>query len=101
MHSVLGNRLGGARLPRNSLVRLTDRPDMTIAIFRGRKATKQQQLLSAVSKFFDVMKMTYSRRLILAVMNSMFPENKNVMLIFYISSYFSITIYIVASIRIA
>ena len=38
MHLVLVNCLGGLRLPRNSIFRLTDRPDMTIAVYRGRKA---------------------------------------------------------------
>ena len=43
VHLVLDNRLGGLSLPRNSVVRLTDRPDMTIAVYRGRGATRQQQ----------------------------------------------------------
>ena len=44
MHEVLVKRLGGLRLPRKSVVRLTDRPDMTLNVYRGRKtATKQQQ----------------------------------------------------------
>ena len=43
MHEVLVNRLGGLNLPRKSVVRLTDRPDMTIDVYRGRKATIQQQ----------------------------------------------------------
>ena len=43
MHEVLVNRLGGLSLPRKSVVRLTDRPDMTIDVYRGRKATTQQQ----------------------------------------------------------
>ena len=30
-------------MPRTGEVRLTGRPDMTIAVYRGRKATKQQQ----------------------------------------------------------
>ena len=44
MHEVLVNRLGGLSLPRKSVVRLTDRPDMTFDIYRGRKTTIQQQL---------------------------------------------------------
>ena len=36
VHLVLFNRLGGRSLPRNSVVRLTDRPDMTVAVYRGR-----------------------------------------------------------------
>ena len=37
MHEVLVNRLGGLTLPRKSVVRLTDRPDMALAVYRGRK----------------------------------------------------------------
>ena len=43
MHEVLVNRLGGLSLPRKSVVRLTDRPDMTLDVYHGRKTTKQQQ----------------------------------------------------------
>ena len=43
MHEVLVNRLGGPSLPRKSVVRLTDRPDMTLDVYRGRKKTMQQQ----------------------------------------------------------
>ena len=42
MHEVLVNRLGGLSLPRKSVVRLTDRPDMTLDVYRGRKTTKQK-----------------------------------------------------------
>ena len=45
MHEVLVNRLGGLSLPRKSVVRLTDRPDMTLdVVYRGRKTKMQQQL---------------------------------------------------------
>ena len=44
MHEVLVNRLGGLGLPRKSVVRLTDRPDMTLDVYRGRKTTMQQQV---------------------------------------------------------
>ena len=37
-------RLGGLSLPRKSVVRLTDRPDMTLDVYRGRKTKMQQQL---------------------------------------------------------
>ena len=43
VHEVLVNRLGGLSLPRKSVVRLTDRPDMTLDVYRGRKTTTQQQ----------------------------------------------------------
>ena len=42
MHEVLVNRLGGLSLSRKSVVRLTDRPDMTLDVYRGRKTTMQQ-----------------------------------------------------------
>ena len=41
MHEVLVNRLGGLSLPRKSVVKLTDRPDMTLDVYRGRKTTIQ------------------------------------------------------------
>ena len=45
VHLVLvTRRLEGLSLPRNSVVRLTDSPDMNIAVNRGRKTTKQQTL---------------------------------------------------------
>ena len=43
VHEVLVNRLGGLSLPRKSVVRLTDCPDMTLDVYRGRKTTIQQQ----------------------------------------------------------
>ena len=43
MHEVLVNRFGGLSLPRKSVVRLTDRPDMTLDVYRGRKTITQQQ----------------------------------------------------------
>ena len=42
MHLVPVNCLEGLSLPSNSVVRLNDRPDMIIAVYRGRKANKQQ-----------------------------------------------------------
>ena len=39
VHEVPVNRLGGLSLPRKSVVRLTDRPDMTLDVYRGRKTT--------------------------------------------------------------
>ena len=43
VHKILVNSLGGLSLPRKSVVRLTDRPDMTLDVYRGRKTTMQQQ----------------------------------------------------------
>ena len=44
MHEELVNRLGGLSLPRKSVVRLPNRSDMTLDVYRGRKITTQQQL---------------------------------------------------------
>ena len=41
MQEVLVNRLGGLSLLRKSVVRLADRPDMTLDVYRGRKTTIQ------------------------------------------------------------
>ena len=41
VHEVLVNHLGGLSLPRKSVVRLTDRPDMTLDVYCGRKRTIQ------------------------------------------------------------
>ena len=41
VHEVLVNRLGGLSLSRKSVVRFTDRPDMTLDVYRGRKTTIQ------------------------------------------------------------
>ena len=49
VHEVLVNRLGGLSLPRKSVVRLTDRPGMTLDVYRERKTTMQQQQQQLVS----------------------------------------------------
>ena len=41
VHEALVNRLGGLRLPRKSVVRLTDHPHMTLDVYRGHKTTTQ------------------------------------------------------------
>ena len=50
MHEVLVNGLGGLSLPRKSLVRLTDRPDMTLDVYRGSKTTMQCNINGYLSK---------------------------------------------------
>ena len=52
MHEVLVNRVEGLSLPRKSVVRLTDGPDMTLDVYRGRKTTIQQQQQSTIKKDF-------------------------------------------------
>ena len=57
MHEVLVNRLGGLSLPRKSVVRLTDRPDMTLDVYRGRKTTTQQHQI--LRRHFDLCRPPY------------------------------------------
>ena len=45
MHEVLVNHLGALSLPRKSVIRLTDCPNMTTDVYRGRKTTTQQQAM--------------------------------------------------------
>ena len=66
MHDVLVKRLGGLSLPRKSVVRLNDRPDMTLDVYRGRKTTMQH--LSARMVRMDIR----SRRTILMPKSSFF-----------------------------
>ena len=62
MHEVLVNRLGGLSLPRKSVFRLTDRPDMTLDVYRGRKTTMQQihLYLNVEKKSFVMLRMKVS-----------------------------------------
>ena len=55
MHEVLVKRLGSLSLPRKSVVRLTNRPDMTLDVYRGRKTitTQQQQSTSFIYGGFE------------------------------------------------
>ena len=54
MHEVLVNRLG-LSLPRKSVARLTDRPDMTLDVYRGRKTTTEQQIVGCFDSFYKMM----------------------------------------------
>ena len=64
MHEVLVNRLGGLSLPRKSVVRLTDRPDMTLDVYRGRKTTNQQfNSHKLVQKLFHNLHIIFSNSL--------------------------------------
>ena len=49
MHEALVKRIGGLSLPRKRVVRLTDRPNMTIDVYHGRKTSTQQQRLGKVT----------------------------------------------------
>ena len=92
MHEVLVNRLGGLSLPRKSVVRLTDRPDMTSDVYRGRKTTNQhQQYANHINQDYihvykgawaEVISLLYINRLnktesaiFVSLMCSVLPEN--------------------------
>ena len=72
MHEVLVNRLGGLSLPRKSVVRVTDRPDMTLDVYRERKTTIQQQqqqqyfMYYVFSRIYYVSRRSHGRMAILA-----------------------------------
>ena len=55
MHEELVNRLGGLSLPRKSVVRLTDRPDMTLDVYRGCKTTIQYNTIYIYSSCIKVL----------------------------------------------
>ena len=62
MHEVLVNRLAGLSLPRKSVVRLTDRPNMTLDVYYGCKTTMQQhQILEELTSTEKGSKYTNSR----------------------------------------
>ena len=54
-YEVLVNRLGGLSLPRKSVVRLTDCPDMTLDVYRGRKTTIQYNTIQYLPKCIRLM----------------------------------------------
>ena len=62
VHEVLVNRLGGLSLPRKSVLRLTDRPDMTLDVYRGRKTTTQQQRMYVCYKFEEEISLEHDSR---------------------------------------
>ena len=63
VHEVLVNRLGGLSLPRKSVVRLTDRPDMTLDVYRGRKTTIQQFDCITLGKWEHMYKTALNRKI--------------------------------------
>ena len=52
LHEVLVNHLGHLSLPRKSVVRLIDCPDMAIAVYCGRKTTTTTLNLKAYNMLF-------------------------------------------------
>ena len=53
MHEVLGNHLGGLSLPRKSVVRLTDHPDVTLALYCGCNNTTRRTTNSEISSSYN------------------------------------------------
>ena len=81
MHEVLVNRLGGLSLPRKSVVRLTDRPDMTLDVYRGRKTTTQlQQQIFCFGSLVVLDVVFRYLSLFLLYINIKIGKNRNVML---------------------
>ena len=63
VHEVLVNHLGGLSLPRKSVVRLTDRPDMTLDVYHGLKTTiKQQQIMSYYTDHIFIQMCHFTKR---------------------------------------
>ena len=54
MHEVLVNRLGGLSLPRKSVVRLTDRPDITLDAGLEKLANANRSVSSVNDRLFPV-----------------------------------------------
>ena len=63
MHEVLVNRLGGLSQPRKSVVRLPDRPDMTLDVNSERKTTKQQQQQEQEQEGLSEIEQTFARQM--------------------------------------
>ena len=72
MHEVLVNRLGGLSLPRKSVVRLTDRPDMTLDVYRGRKTTMQQVFSFTFLRYFRYVMWPDRRRIHISATSFLF-----------------------------
>ena len=73
---VLDICLGRLSLPRNSVLRLTDRPYMTITVYCGCKATKQQQqnqINTCVSVFtkYNILQVMESEEFMLLPINQL------------------------------
>ena len=55
MHEVLVNRLGGLSLRRKNVVRLIDRPDMTLDVdSRFKRAIQQQNKVSCMMMHYTI-----------------------------------------------
>ena len=64
VHEVLVNPLGGLNLPRKSVVRLTDCPNMTIDVYCAHKTTTQHNKQIQVPKFTTkIYKKCYTKKI--------------------------------------
>ena len=79
MHEVLVNRLGGLSLPRKSVVRLTDRPDMTLDVYRGRKTT------TTIDRNFKFGIQVHNDKLYRGIENGLSPICSSLYLFFFLS----------------
>ena len=83
-HEVLVSCLGGLSLPRKSVVRLTDRPDMTLDVYRGRKETIQQQQQVKVT-VYTLMEDNYHAFLLLFLWSKFLSSRANPILKGYVA----------------
>ena len=93
MHEVLVNRLGGLSLPRKSVVRLTDRPDMTLDVYRGRKTTNQQS--TVIFTFSNTLTKTLHHKICINTSGQGFKKTLHSL------SVLSLTIFAINAIKIA
>ena len=54
MHDVLVNRLGGLSLPRKSVTRLNDWPDMIISAYHGHKTTTDEHVTDMAMAYVNL-----------------------------------------------
>ena len=82
VHEVLVNRLGGLSLSRKSVIRLTDRLDMTLDVYRGRKTTMQQRRFGLFSGI--LCKLNFNKKEIFALLNQyIYRQQGRVALLFH------------------
>ena len=85
--------LTGLSLPRKSVVRLTDRPDMTLDVYRGRKTTIQQQQLSFwVQLSHMVSAYSITGRIVMYIVSNDFLSSKTLsfLIVFILTQAFSL-----------
>ena len=62
MHEALVNRLGGLSLPRKSVVRLNDRPDMTLDVYRERLSLPRKSVVRLTDRLDMTLDVYHGRK---------------------------------------